>query len=402
MKFKFSLQQFILGVLLVAAGLFVVTGQIQAQECSSCSDPSNELDCNKEKIACWEDKIDDTQAKATTLTNTINLLNGQIALQQLQINQTLAEIGQLESEIDELSERIEGLGYSLDRLGAVLIERVRTQYKQSRSAPTLRLLGANTLSDLVAQAKYLLLAQRQTADTMERTENQRLAYDEQKTLKEEKQVQLDAKRATLQGQQATLEQQKKDQQFLLTQTKNDEARYQGELAKTLAELAAIQSIVAGKGSESEVKQVNQGDLIASIIPGASTCSTGAHLHFEVVKDGYHQNPANYLKSTSIIWSNSPDGSFGFGGGWEWPLNDAARITQGYGMTYYASVYRAYGGAPHTGIDMTSKSSGNYTIKAVRPGTLYRGSIACGGGLLRYVKVDHKDDAEDTFYLHVNY
>ena len=71
------------------------------------------------------------------------------------------------------------------------------------------------------------------------------------------------------------------------------------------------------------------------------------------------------------------------------------------MTYYARA-GYYGGAPHTGIDLISKSSGEYAIKAVRSGTLYRGSIACGGGLLRYVRVDHKDDSEDTYYLHVNY
>lgn len=400
MKFSFLYKKLVFGCLLFITGLLMTMGIAQAQECTTCTE-SDELACNKQKQACWEQKIDDTQAKATTLTNTINLLNGQISLQQLQINQTLVEIRQLEEEITELSERIEGLGYSLDRLGTVLVERVRVQYKQSRAAPALRLLGADTLSDLVNQMKYLVLAQRQTADTMEKTETQRQAYDEQKQLKEEKQLQLESKRQTLQVQQASLEQQKKDQQFLLTQTKSDEAKYQSELAKTLAELAAIQSIIAGKGSESKVKEVNQGDLIASIIVGASSCSTGSHLHFEVAKDGAHRDPASYLKSESIIWNNSPDGSFGFSGGWDWPLNNAARVTQGYGMTYYARA-GFYGGAPHTGIDMISKSSGDYVVKAVRGGALYRGSIACGGGLLRYVKVDHKDDSEDTYYLHVNY
>jgi peptidoglycan hydrolase CwlO-like protein len=406
MKLRFSLKRLILCLLVFVAGALFMVGQIWAQECSSCSDPSNELDCNKEKIACWEDKIDNTQAKANTLTNTITLLNGQISLQQLQINQTLAEISQLEGEIDELTERIEGLGYSLDRLSTVLIKRARTEFKQSRVIPCPICRGADTLTDLIRQIRYLSIAQQQTADTMERTETQRLAYDEQKTLKEEKQAQLDAKRATLQGQQATLEQQKKDQQFLLTQTKNDEAKYQEELAKTLAETAAIQSIIAGKGLESEVKDVNQGDLIANLIVGPSTCSTNTHLHFEVAKGGYHEDPAKYLKSISITWNNN-DGSFGFSGNWEWPLDNPAIINQGFGLTSYARVgsYGYYSNGnpkPHTGIDMNSKSFGNYTVRAVRPGTLYRGSISCGGGLLRYVRVDHKDDAEDTFYLHVNY
>lgn len=398
-RFQFASKTLMVSLLLSIGLIFV--SAVSAQDCNSCSNPGDDVECNKQKQQCWEAKIDETQAQATTLTSTINLLNGQIALQQLQINQTLAEISQLEEEVDELGQRIEGLGFSLDRLGTVLIGRVRAEYKQGRSSPALRLLGADNLSNLVTQMKYLLLAQRQTAEVMERTETQRLEYDEQKTLKEEKQQELKDKKAVLQGQRATLDQQKKDQQFLLDQTKANEAVYQAELAKTLAELAAIQSIVAGYGSESYVKEVNQGDGIATIIAGASACSTGAHLHFEVTKDGYHRDPASYLKSTSILWNNSPDGSFSIYGGWEWPVNNAARVTQGYGMTYYARA-GYYGGAPHTGIDMVSKSSGDYTIKAVRKGKLYRGSIACGGGLLRYVKVDHSDDSEDTFYLHINY
>jgi murein DD-endopeptidase MepM/ murein hydrolase activator NlpD len=122
----------------------------------------------------------------------------------------------------------------------------------------------------------------------------------------------------------------------------------------------------------------------------------------VVKDGSHQNPASYLKPISVVWSNDPDEPFGFGGDWDWPLNDPARINQGYGMTWYARVRRAYGGSPHTGIDMVSKTSGDLTVKAVKDGELFRGSIKCGGGHLRYVKVAHKDSNLSSYYLHVNY
>jgi hypothetical protein len=69
------------------------------------------------------------------------------------------------------------------------------------------------------------------------------------------------------------------------------------------------------------------------------------------------------------------------------------------MTYYAANLRYYGGGPHTGLDMINP--GNLTVKAVKPGTLFLGSIACGGGTLRYVHVK-QDDNYDTFYLHVNY
>lgn len=395
----------LLGALWVRSTTFAIP--VGADDCSSivCSSSTQSddeyFDCNKKKQSCWEQKIDTTQAEAATLTSTINLLNGQISLQQLQVDLTFAEIYQLEGDVTELSERIKGLGYSLDRLSTVLIERVQAQYKQSRMVPSLQLLGADSLANVITNIKYLSLAQKQTANVMARTENQRIAYDDQKLLKEDKQDELEVKKISLEGLQASLLVQKKDQQYFLSETKNNEAKYQSELAKTLAELQAIQSIIAGQGFETKVRDVNQGEKIASIIAGASACSTGTHLHFEVTKNGSHRDPAGYLKSVSILWSNGSDGPFGFSGGWDWPVNNAARITQGYGMTQYARV-GSYGGNPHTGIDMVSKTFADYTIKAVRKGILYRGSIACGGGLLRYVKVDHKDDSEDTYYLHVNY
>ena len=43
------------------------------------------------------------------------------------------------------------------------------------------------------------------------------------------------------------------------------------------------------------------------------------------------------------------------------------------------------------------------VKAVRSGTLYRGSYSGSGSCqLRYVRVDHDDSDLDTLYLHINY
>ena len=186
MKLRLSFKRLILGCLLIIGSLFLIVGQTQARECEEYFDV-----CDENDERCWQDakdacaqKVNELKIQAAGFEKEIALLNGQISLQQLQVNQTLAEIYQLEIELEELSRRIEGLGYSLDRLSTVLIERVRTQYKQSRTTPSLQLLGIDSLSELVNQMKYLLLAQRQTADTMEKTETQRLAYDEQKTLKE--------------------------------------------------------------------------------------------------------------------------------------------------------------------------------------------------------------------------
>jgi peptidoglycan hydrolase CwlO-like protein len=370
---------------------------------SKTEDEGEYLKCIDQKRTCLETKLTEVQGERITLTNTISIINGKISIQELQINQLIAEISLLEREVGSLSERIDGLNVSLDRLSTVLINRIRAQYKHSSQATALSMLAsAESLNQFFNQYKYLSQAGQQTALAMSRAETQRMQYDEQKALKELKQEQVLGKQIAVESEKQVLAQQRQEQQHLLRETQNSEAKYQAELAKTLAELQAIQSIIAGKGTESEVGEVEQGDRIASIIVGASTCSTGTHLHFEVVRKGINYNPAQYLKSvSSYVWNNSPDGSFSFTGEWDWPVDDPARINQGYGMTYYARVRRAYGGAPHTGIDMMSKSA-LHSVRAVQEGTLFRGSIQCGGGLLRYVRVKHKDSDINTYYLHVNY
>ncbi len=392
-----------LGVLAHTSSPLLAAESCEQIQCSHDNQSEDQyLTCNRNKQACWEEKIKETRNSAITLSNTLNLLNGQLAVQQLQIEQTLAEISKLNREIDDLTKRIAGLNVSLDRLTTILVERVQAQYKRNQLSPLVSFVTTTTFSHALTQAKYIALAQEQTATAMQQAEQQKQTYDQQKILKEAKQDEVEKKKQQLESQRSQLTKQKSEQQFLLQETKNNEARYQQELQKTLAELEAIQAIIAGNGNENKVKDVSQGDTIASIIVGASPCSTGTHLHFEVVKDGSHRDPAGYLKPIDVIWSNQPDNSFGFGGDWDWPLNNPARINQGYGMTYYARVRRSYGGAPHTGIDLVSKTSGDNAVKAVKSGELYRGSISCGGGQLRYVKVVHKDSGVQTYYLHVNY
>jgi peptidoglycan hydrolase CwlO-like protein len=244
---RFSFSKILVPCLFLLAGLLLVVNQIQAQECTQFNCSSGDQECLSDQVSCLNNAINNTQQQAKTLKNAISVLNGQISLQQLQVNQTLYEINQLETEINELTERIEGLGYSLDRLGSVLIERVKAQYKQSRTAPELRLLGAASLSDLVNQMKYLLLAQHQTADAMERTETQRQEFDEQKQLKEEKQAQLDVKRRQLETEKAAVTQKRAEQQDLLNFTNNSEQQYQRLLSQANSQLASFSRFASSLG-----------------------------------------------------------------------------------------------------------------------------------------------------------
>jgi peptidoglycan hydrolase CwlO-like protein len=218
--------------------------EMNAEEYDECQAKKNS--CLQKQIKEYKDKIDSLQNQAQTLKGAINLINGQIELQELQIRHTQYEIYQLEKEISELSERIEGLSLSLDSLTSMLIRRVQASYKQYRTSPLIALFTTDHFSSFISQYKYLQQAEKQTAKAMEEAENQRLLYDEQKTLKQVKQQALEEKRQQLQGQQAELERQKQSKEKLLAETNNDEATYQRLLAEAQREVASLKRYVTSQ------------------------------------------------------------------------------------------------------------------------------------------------------------
>jgi len=133
------------------------------------------------------------------------------------------------------------------------------------------------------------------------------------------------------------------------------------------------------------------------------------LHFITSQDGKAVNPFNYLRpgvdfencSGSSCGSSDGD-AFNPSGSWDWPIAPKIKYSQGFGSTWATRntwVGRIY--SAHNGIDINSNSGSE--VKAVRGGTLFRGSYSGASGCrLRYVRVDHDDSDLDTFYLHINY
>jgi murein DD-endopeptidase MepM/ murein hydrolase activator NlpD len=129
----------------------------------------------------------------------------------------------------------------------------------------------------------------------------------------------------------------------------------------------------------------------------------------VAQNGNTFNPFSYLAS-GVGFENcsgsscgSSDGDiFNPSGSWSWPITPSIKFTQGYGVTWAVRntwVGRIY--SSHNGIDINNET--NSEVKAVKGGTLYRGSYGGSGGCrLRYVRVHHDDGGLDTYYLHINY
>ena len=381
---RLSIKKIILVLILVFLPFFF-SGNVFAQDANE--DRIRRL---SEEISKYEAELGRLVSEANTLSNLINQYNTQIKLTQLKISQT-------EEKIILLGGRIEQLKDSLDALNLAYTQRVSETYKISRfSEPHLLFLSMSNITDAINSFNYLKKLQASDISLLGRLEKAQNTYQEEKSDQEVLQKELEV-------QNKSLSLQKNAKAKLLEQTRNDEKRYQSLLASAKAEYEAIQAIIAGKGQETAVGHIGEGERIASIIQGSSCNSNGTHLHFMIVENNVAKNPAEYLVSRSVEWDNSPDSPFSFSGYMQWPMSDPIRITQGFGWTYYAdklAYYMDKNGVkhPHSGIDFVST---DLSVKSVRAGTLYRGSYSIGC-VLRYVRVDHDDSNIDSYYLHINY
>jgi peptidoglycan hydrolase CwlO-like protein len=391
-------------ILLLFVCLFIFLGQtIYAQTVTPTPTPgSNSSDERKkskeEEIKQLEQKVEDLRGQSKTLSNQISAMDSQIKLTQLRISATEQQIEELTDDINTAGKKISKLETSLTDLTKTLAKRIVATYQTSTIPSVQVLLTANNFSDFLDKANYLKIVQAHDKELVYATEQAKQDYANQKNILEGKKQKVEELKTQLEGYTKQIESEKASKNQLLRVTQNDEAKYQSLLSQARAEYAAIQGIIAGNGTETLIGQVSEGAVVAHVISGASGCSSGTHLHFEVHQGGL-QDPSNYLSNTSFSYMyNDPDGVGRIDprGSWNWPLHGSITISQGFGMTPWARNSGAYGGGPHTGIDMYSTDAAVY---AVKPGKLYRGSYGgCRGGPLLYSKVVH-DDGIESYYLH---
>lgn len=370
-------------ILIFTVLFFLVIFSIQAQDT---------IDLQK-KINEYQEKLQQLKQQKNTLFSQIQYMNTQIYLTGLQISATEQKIVETEKEINLLGSRIEGLDQSLDYLSKLLIKKIVEGYKKRPFSVFSLILDNKNANDFLNQVKYLKTAQTNNQKLLYTVQETKTNAEEQKKLREEKKTELDKLNKSLEQQKIDLGYQKLTKQKILTDTQNDEQIYQSLLARAQAEYTAIQGIVAGSGTETQLREVKKGDMIASIIQGSSCNSSGSHLHFIVQESGAVRDPFSFLKSIDYVNDSGGD-TWNPSGNWDWPISPTIEFHQGYGVTWFVRAYGWYNF--HNGIDISGSSN---NVSAVADGTLYKGSYSVGCAL-SYVKLSHKDSNISTLYLHV--
>ena len=332
-------------------------------------------DCQK-KIKEYEAKLSQTQADKTSLASQMHLINTKVDLAKARLTKTEADIEVTSSEIEELGHKIDNLNASLDHLTQVLLQKIVEGYKR-KNASVFEVLFSEDANTLANQMKYIHIVQENDRVLAIRTQQVKVNYSEQKDLREEKISQLEELKNQLEVQKVELNNQMTQKAVLLEQTKSDEKKYQQLLSQAMSEFQAIEkATITGQ----KIGKVKKGDAIALVgNTGYPYCSTGAHLHLEVRKNGSWTDPGGYI-----------------GKDWSMPLSEPVTITQGYGVTPYSWRY-SYSGGIHTGWDMVSGSSS--VIRAVADGDLYSSSQNCSGAIIKIKYIDHGGGLI-SYYLHV--
>lgn len=363
----------------------------------STEELEKQLRDKQNEIKQVEQQLKDTQNQEKTLKSQLDFIDGQTKLTELKIQEAQFQLIKLEKEIDELSGRIDRLSTSVDQISEVLLNRIVKTYKYSNISPIELLFSSDSISDLLAKIKYVQVAQANDKKVLYQLQATKATYNDQKSDKETRQTEQEKRQKDLEKYQDQLAEQKKQKAELLKVTQNDEQKYQQLLVKLRADTESIARALSGGGVK--LGEVNKGDRIASV--GTSGCSTGYHLHMEVMTSARIENGAiigreNKVNPKSYIDSGQfpkPTSSYSGGDCSQGGTCHNGDITTRFGQTYFLGT--------HTGLDIADFAGAS--IYAADKGTAYAfsDSQACKmtGTVGKGVAIDHHNGMV-TLYWHI--
>ena len=375
----------------------VFAAPISTVVAQSLDELTNQLTQKRKEIAEVEKQLASAVAQEKTLNSQLKFIDAQNKLTELKIEETEFQLKKLDKEINDLSGRIDRLSTSVDAISEVLLERIVNTYKHSNITTLELIFSSQSITDLLEKIKYLEVAQANDKKVLYQLQATKSTYNDQKSDRENRQVEQEKLKGDLEKYTVQLGEQKVAKEDLLRVTKNDEKKFQDLLARLRADTESISRALAGAGTK--LGAVKKGERIAGV--GNSGCSTGPHLHMEVMSPAHVENgviigrnnkvdPKPYIDSGRFP---RPTASYTGGDCSQGGTCRIGDITTRFGQVYFLGT--------HSGLDIAD----NYgsPIYAAEDGEAYatQDTKACylTGTAGKGVFVDHKNGMV-TLYWHI--
>jgi peptidoglycan hydrolase CwlO-like protein len=200
-----------------------------------------ELKKLEEEISQYESNISSTQQKKKTLQNQIYILKSKIEKLNLEIYKSNVMIGDLSLQIGDTTDSIEKTSVKIQDSQAKLGALLRAMYEEDSKSLIEILLAEEKISTFFTNLVALESLNLRTQELLGEIKNQKLNLESQKQALDEEKNDLEELVIINQLQKQESEGVKYEQEYILQQTKGEEAKYQELLEVTKEKAAEIRA-----------------------------------------------------------------------------------------------------------------------------------------------------------------
>ena len=202
----------------------------------------------EQRISEYQKKLDDTRKQRDTLDNQLQYLDTQAYVTSLRIEETENKVKSVKKETEILNDRIDTLDQKLDTQWRLFLATTYASYKKRQASIFDLILNSENAEQMLSSMKYHALAQSNRQRLLIQTQETKINFEEQKSLREEKQKELTKLQDVLAEQKTSLETQKESKKVLISATKNKEAEYQNIIAEAQRQINAFKSFIVSTGT----------------------------------------------------------------------------------------------------------------------------------------------------------